>query len=128
LAIRLESFLTNLVEVVAAMAKIQYIPCIMVAPVLCMVAVVMGERVLVAHGRKELAGSTCGKRYLDAAKANIPVDIVFEYECSLQARIEKPGSESAGTLLSRKTDKTSFPPSRMAGPWGYLPTQGIVVA
>jgi hypothetical protein len=48
-----------------------------------MVAAVMGERVLIAHGGKELAGSTCSERYLDAAKANIPVNVVFEYQCSL---------------------------------------------
>lgn len=62
----------------------------MVAPVLGMVASCVGVGVLGARRGKELAGSACRERNLLAAQTNVPVDVVFENESRLEARIEKP--------------------------------------
>jgi hypothetical protein len=37
-----------------------------------------------------LADSTGGKRNLSAAETDVPVNVVFEDESSLEARVEKP--------------------------------------
>ncbi|KAH8626593.1 hypothetical protein IG631_18611 [Alternaria alternata] len=55
-----------------------------------MVASCVGVGVLGARRGKELAGSACRERNLLAAQTNVPVDVVFENESRLEARIEKP--------------------------------------
>jgi hypothetical protein len=61
-----------------------------VAPVLGMVAVGVVVRVLCARRRQELAGSACREWYLDAAQADVEINVVFEDECRLQAGVEEP--------------------------------------
>jgi hypothetical protein len=72
------------------MAEIEQVPGILVTPVLCAVAGGVDVGVLGTGRRKELAGGACCKGYLDAAQADVPVDVVFENESRLEVRIEKP--------------------------------------
>ena len=67
------------------MTEIEQVPGILVAPVLCVVASGVDARVLSAWWRKELAGSACRKGYLDAAQADVPIDVVFENQSCLEA-------------------------------------------
>ena len=90
LAVRLWAVLGDNVEVVTAMAEIEQVPGILVAPVLCVVAGGVDVGVLGTRRRKELAGGACCEGYLDAAQTEVPVDVVFEDESRLEARIEKP--------------------------------------
>ena len=73
----------------------------MVAPVLCMEAAKGGKRVERALGWQELADSTCRKRDLSAAETDVPVDVVFEDEGGLEARIEEPGHSKSATRQSK---------------------------
>jgi hypothetical protein len=55
-----------------------------------MVAVGVVVRVLCARQRQELAGSACREWYLDAAQADVEIDVVLEDEGRLQAGVEEP--------------------------------------
>jgi hypothetical protein len=90
LAVSLGPVLGDDIKIVTAMAEIEQVPGIVVAPVLCVIAGGVDIRVLGARRRKELAGGACRKRNLDAAQANVPVDVVLENESRLEARVEKP--------------------------------------
>jgi hypothetical protein len=71
-----------------------------VAPVLGMVAVGVVVRVLCARRRQELAGGAGGEGYLDAAQADIEVDVVFEDEGRLEAGVEEPINALAVAKMS----------------------------
>lgn len=77
------SVFSDLIKVVTAVTKIEQVPVVMVAPVLYMFTAEIGKRMVRLLRRKELTGSTCCKRNLNAAKANVPIDIIFEDECCL---------------------------------------------
>ena len=62
----------------------------MVAPVLRVAAVEVGEAVVGLLGREQLAGSLGGERDLDTAQTDVPVDVVFEDESRLAARLDEP--------------------------------------
>lgn len=62
----------------------------MVAPVLRVVAAKIGKRVEGALGWHELAHSTGGERDLNTTESDVPVDIVFENEGSVESRIKEP--------------------------------------
>jgi hypothetical protein len=61
----------------------------------------MVVRVLCARRGQELAGSAGREGYLDAAQADVEVDVVFEDEGRLKARVEEPESESASTYSTK---------------------------
>jgi hypothetical protein len=90
LAVGLGSVLGNDIEVVTAVAEIEQVPGILVAPVLCVVAVGVDMGMLGAWRRKELSGSGCRKWNLNATQTDVPVDVVLENESCLEAGIQKP--------------------------------------
>jgi hypothetical protein len=73
----------------------------MVAPVSCVVAAGVVVRVLGARWGKELARGAGGKGYLDAAQADIEVDVVLEDEGRLEPGVEEPVNELAVLLTCR---------------------------
>ena len=111
------------------MAQVDKIPVVMVAPVLCVVAAEAGEGVVRARRRQELACSACRKGNLNTAQANVPVDIVFEYECGLEARIEEPVQAANQFSVQKKACYVKLQPIVVGGcAAGCLPAQSIVVA
>lgn len=84
------SFLGDGVKVVATMAQIEQVPGVMVAPVLCVNVTISVKAVVRARWWKELAGGTCRQGYLNAAKADVPVDVILQNECSFETGVEKP--------------------------------------
>ena len=124
LAVSLGAVVVDNVKVVATVAEIEKVPCLLVAPVLGAVAGVVYKGMLVGGWRQELAGSACGERYLDAAQANVPVDVVLEDEGRLKARVEEPVKQVSTRFSELQTHAK-------AGTWRgrirCLPPQGIVV-
>jgi hypothetical protein len=88
--VKMGAIFVNLLKVVATVPQVEQIPCVVVAPVSRVVAAIVGEAMEGALRRHELAHSTGGERDLNTPETDVPVDIVFEDEGSLQTRIQEP--------------------------------------
>lgn len=89
-AIRHQAFIRDFVKVVPAVPEIHEIPCSVVAPVLCAIFGSLRERIQRSLRGHKSARSASGQGNLDAAKANVPVEIVFEDERGFKVRVEEP--------------------------------------
>lgn len=69
------------------MAEVEQIPIIVVTPILDVLAAKVCGWMVGSLWWKELACSACCQWDLNAAKANVPVDVVFEDECCVVSRI-----------------------------------------
>src|SRR5690242_6329351 len=87
LAGSLWSILGDLFKVVTAVAKVEQIPVIVVAPVLHVLAAKICKWMVGALWWKKLACGACGQWDLNAAEADVPINVVFENECCLVSRI-----------------------------------------
>ena len=63
-------------EVVSTVSDVEEFPVVGVSPV-----------VLVTSRRQQCAGGCGSERDLLCSQADVPIDVVFEYECRLQSRI-----------------------------------------
>jgi hypothetical protein len=79
------SVFVHLFKIVAAVAEVEQIPGAMIAPVLGVITVEVGEGVERPLWWHELAHGTCGQRYLNAAETYVEVDVIFKDQSSLQA-------------------------------------------
>lgn len=87
LAGSLWSILGNFLKVITAVAKVKQIPVIVVAPVLHVFAAKVCKWMVRALWWKKLTSGACGQRDLNAAEADVPVNVVFKNECCLVSRI-----------------------------------------
>jgi hypothetical protein len=91
--IEARSLFVHLLKVVATVAEVEQIPGAMIAPVLGVVALETGEGVERTLWWHKLAHGTGGEGYLNATQTDVKVDIVFQDECSFQARVEEPNKD-----------------------------------
>jgi hypothetical protein len=89
---------SDFIKVIAAVAEIEQIPVVMVAPILHVLATEVGEWMVRPLWRKELARSARCEWYLGAAEADVPVDVVFKNQGSLESRIQEPAGANQWLL------------------------------